>query len=127
MGCPFQNPPAQGGHSEDRYQPKQDRGQIEHKRRHRGSVLTEPVETLAGGYLQLIERTPIEAEDVRIGFSSQSDVDGYGFNLLRQRLEFRLPFLDRPAGLVQLFADCERVLHGRSFTQDSEILLFLST
>ena len=37
-GCPFQNAPAHGGPDEDREQPQQNRGQIEHKRRHRGSV-----------------------------------------------------------------------------------------
>ena len=52
---------------------------------------------------------PIEAENLRIGFSSQRDVDGDGFNLLRQRLEFCLLFLDRSADFVQLVTDFERV------------------
>src|SRR5439155_15241640 len=117
-GCPLKNAPTQGGPGEDREPPQQDRGQIEHKRRHRRSVFTEPAETLAGGDLQLIQRSPIEAEDLGISFSPQHDVDDYGFNLLRQRLEFCLLFLDRSANFVQLVADFERVLHGRSLAED---------
>src|SRR5437773_1060447 len=77
-GCPLKNAPTQGGPGEDREPPQQDRGQIEHKRRHRRSVFTEPAETLAGGDLQLIQRSPIiEAEDLGISFSPQHDVDDY--------------------------------------------------
>src|SRR5271167_4533381 len=83
-GYPFQNPPANGGAGENREQPQQDRRQIERKRRHRGSVFTEAVETLAGSDLQLIQWAPIEAENLGIGFSVQRDVYGDSFNLLRQ-------------------------------------------